>query len=356
MWQEKGLELNGKISKSSADIFQQADSLPFADIHFWNDPKTQLRAIIAIHNTTLGPALGGCRMLSYISTSAAQADVLNLARGMTYKSAINHLPFGGGKSIIIQPTEPYDREALMLSYGHFVNSLGGRYIAAVDSGTGPEDMDIVRQTTDYVTCTSEQGDPSPTTAQGVFLGIQAGSQFLLGSRDLSQLHVVVQGLGHVGYHLVKLLHQAGAKLTVSDVNNKAVLRCEKEFSVNYVHPLDIFDIPCDVFAPCALGQIINHKTVQRLSTKMIAGAANNQLSDAEIGVLLQQKDILYAPDYVINSGGILHITQTDPVQLQRKLDELYLQLIEIFTQSKQQNRATNLIANAIVDDYIAAQQ
>jgi len=354
MWQEKDVEENGKASKSVADIFQQAQ--PFADLHFWNDTKNQLKAIIAIHDTTLGPALGGCRMLSYISTAAAQSDVLNLARGMTYKSAINQLPFGGGKSVIVQPTTAYDRIKLMQSFGRFVESLGGRYIAAVDSGTSPEDMDIIKQQTNYVTCTSEQGDPSPTTARGVFLGIQACSKFLRGSTNLTGQHIVVQGLGHVGYELIKLLNQAGAKLTVSDVNNKAVLRCEKEFAVNYVHPIDIYNVPCDVFAPCALGQIINHETVHRLKAKAIAGAANNQLSDCEIGPILRQRNILYAPDYVINSGGILHITQKSEGKLSKKLDELYHRLIEIFNQSQLQNLATNLIANAIVDDYIKTRQ
>jgi len=215
-------------------------------------------------------------------------------------------------------------------------------------------MDIIKNCTNYVTCTSAQGDPSPATAKGVFLGIQAANKILNHSTDLNGLHIVVQGLGHVGYQLVKLLHQAGAKLTVSDVNNKAVLLCEKEFSVNYVHPLDIYDVACDVFAPCALGQIINYESVYRLRAKAIAGAANNQLSANAIGAILKRRNILYAPDYVINSGGILQITQANEQKLNQKLEDLYQRLLEIFEQSLSQNLATNLIADAIVDEYITA--
>lgn len=332
----------------SVDIFQQTDTLPFADLHFWHDPEVQLRAIIAIHDTTMGPALGGCRMVPYDSTNAAIFDALNLARGMTYKSAINELPYGGGKSVIIHPGVIKDRHQLMQSFGHFVESLGGRYITAVDSGTGTQDMDDINQSTAHVFCTSQRqhgtGDPSPFTAKGVFHCIQATAQFINQHHDLTNLHIVVQGAGHVGYQLIKLLTEAGAFVTVCDNNPAAVEKCVQDFAVRSVTPDQVYDVVCDIFSPCALGQVINPDTLKRLKTKAIAGAANNQLLNDTFGEQLRQAGILYAPDFLINSGGMLQITFSDLALLNQKLEALYDILLTIYEAAQQQQKATNTIA------------
>ncbi len=342
-----------------SNLFQQTDHFPFADLHFWNDPKCQLQAIIAIHNTTAGPALGGCRMFPYASTENALIDVLNLAMGMGYKAAINQLPFGGGKSVIIQPGLIKNRQALMESFGRFVDSLGGRYITAMDVGTETNDMDNISHFTQHVTCTSEQrkgtGDPSPYTAKGVFRGIQAATKFLFHTKQLSGIHVVVQGLGHVGYELLQLLHDAGARLTVSDIDKTTVKHCIDEFSADSVAPEKVYEVECDIFSPCAMGQILNPETIQQLKTRAIAGAANNQLLDKQQGEALRKKHILYTPDYIINSGGLLQIAYSDNQQLNNKIDALYNTLLGIFYEAEAQHKATNMIADEMAEHLLEKQ-
>ncbi len=338
------------------DIFQDASSLGFGDIHFKFDPATGLRAIIAIHNTHLGPGLGGCRCVSYPSTEAATIDAMRLARGMTYKSAISGLPQGGGKSVLMRPTQIRDREAYFESFGRFIDELGGRYITAVDSGTSVADMDVIARTTKYVACTSAGSagtdDPSPHTAVGVRRGLEAAVEFKLGRSDLDGIHVAIQGVGHVGYPLASQLHERGARLTVSDVNKAAVDRCADEFHADVAEPEDIYDVECDVFSPNALGAVINDDTLSRLRTKIIGGAANNQLAESHHGDVLHKRGILYAPDYVINAGGVIQIV-TDKSALNEKLSGIYDTLMRIFEQSAKKSEAPHHVADGMVDAILA---
>lgn len=339
------------------DIFQDASSLGFGDIHFKFDPATGLRAIIAIHNTHLGPALGGCRCVSYPSTESAIVDAMRLARGMTYKTAISGLSQGGGKAVVIRPTEIRDREAYFESFGRFVDELGGRYTTAVDSGTSVADMDVIARTTKYVACTSAgsagSDDPSPHTAVGLRWGLEAAVKFKLRQSDLDGIHVAIQGAGHVGYPLASQLHDRGARLTVSDVNKAAVERCADEFNANVVAPEDIYDVECDVFSPNALGAVINDDTLSRLRTKIVGGAANNQLAESRHGDVLHQQGILYAPDYVINAGGVIQIA-SDKSVLNEKLSGIYGTLMRIFEQSAKKDTAPHRVADGMVDAILAS--
>lgn len=346
-----------RIVGDDMDIFQDASSLDFGDIHFKFDPATGLRAIIAIHNTHLGPALGGCRCLSYPSTEAAIVDAMRLARSMTYKAAISGLPLGGGKSVLMRPTPICDREAYFESFGRFVNELGGRYITAVDSGTSVADMDVIARTTKHVACTSAGSagtdDPSPHTAVGVRWGLEAAVKFKLGRTDLDGIHVAIQGVGHVGYPLASQLHERGARLTVSDVNKAAVERCVDEFDADVVKPEDIYDVECDVFSPNALGAVISDDTLSRLRTKIVGGAANNQLAESRHGDALHKREILYAPDYAINAGGVIQIV-TDKFALSERLSEIYDTLMRIFEQSAKKDEAPHHVANCMVDAILAS--
>jgi leucine dehydrogenase len=248
-----------------------------------------MRAIVAIHSTKLGPALGGCRFIEYPNTNAAIIDALRLARGMSYKAAISDLAFGGGKAVIIKPKGAFDRTALFKAFGRFVEELGGRYITAKDSGTTLEDMDIIATITNYVSSTSEMVDPSPFTAHGVRRGIEAAVKFQLGKDSLDGLRVAIQGVGYVGHYLAAELHALGAKLIVADTDTAAVTRCVNEFGAQAVGVDDIYAVDCDVFAPCALGAIINDVTIPRIKASIIAGAANNQLDENRHGKILKQK-------------------------------------------------------------------
>ena len=339
------------------DIFQDASSLGFGDIHFKFDLATELRAIIAIHNTHLGPALGGCRCVSYPSMEAAIIDAMRLARGMTYKSAISGLPQGGGKAVVMRPTQIRDREAYFESFGRFVDELSGRYITAVDSGTSVADMDVIARTTKHVSCTSAGNagtdDPSPHTAVGVRRGLEAAVAFKLGQSDLDGIHVAIQGVGHVGYPLASQLHERGARLTVGDVNKAAVDRCVNEFHADVVEPEDIYDVECDVFSPNALGAVINDDTVSRLRTKIIGGAANNQLAESRHGDTLHKRGILYAPDYAISAGGVIQIV-TDKSALNEKLSGIYDTLMRIFEQSAKKSEAPHHVADGMVNAILAS--
>ncbi len=290
-------------------MFDKIERARLNGLHFKYDEATQLRAIIAIHNTRSGPALGGCRFIQYANDDAAITDAIKLARGMSYKAALAKVPQGGGKAVILEPAVSYDRTALYRAFGHFVHELGGRYITAVDSGTQLSDMDVVAQVTPYVSGTSTDGlDPSPMTATGVYAGILAAVKFKLKHKSLTGLRVAIQGVGNVGYALASLLHKAGAQLIVSDVNPGRVQRCIDEFGAEAVATDAIFDAECDVFAPCGLGGVINPQTIPRLRCRIIAGSANNQLSDDQQGEELHRLGILYAPDYVINAGGLITVS------------------------------------------------
>lgn len=273
------------------------------------DGSSGLHAIIAVHSTSRGPAVGGCRVWQYPDESQAMTDALRLSAGMTYKNALAELPFGGGKAVIFESKHtPTNRTAMMEAFGRAVESLDGVYYTAEDVGTTCGDMAVIHQHTSYIFGLADtSGDPSPFTAMGVFLGIRAAVAHRLSADDLAGVHVVVQGVGSVGYNLCQLLHEAGAKLTVSDTNADAVERCRTAFDAAVVAPDEVYDVSADVYAPCALGATINEATLERMRVKVIAGAANNQLSDESLAGTLARRGILYAPDFAINAGGIINI-------------------------------------------------
>lgn len=348
-----------KIAGNNKDDFlDYALSHGFGDIHLKVDHETGLKAIVAIHSTKLGPALGGCRFIEYPNTTEALYDAMRLARGMSYKAASVNLPLGGGKAVIIQPPTPYDRTAYLRGFGQFINDLGGRYITALDSGTHLCDMDIIAEHTSYIaSLSSHNGDPSPSTAKGVLRGIQAAVEFKLGKENLSGLHIAIQGLGHVGYLLAGHLHALGAKLTVADIAPAQVERAVKEFGATTVSTDDIHKVPCDVFAPCALGAIINDTTINQLQTTVVAGAANNQLAHTYHGEQLHAKGILYATDYVINAGGLIFAAskylRTPEQRVIEQIDGIRTSLLQIFTRSAEENRPASEIADTMAQEKLA---
>lgn len=336
-------------------LLNLAEELGFGEFHVKIDKPTGLKAIIAIHNTKLGPALGGCRCIEYSSTGAAIIDALRLARGMSFKSAMAGLSHGGGKAVLIKPPVIVDRKAYFEAFAQFVHELGGRYITAKDSGTSMEDMDIIATKTPYV-CASDKADkihsdPSLFTALGILRGIQAAVKFKLGRDDMEGLHIALQGAGSVGYDLAKDLHKLGVRLTVCDKDQNAVQRCVDEFGAAVVAPDAIYSVPCDVFSPCALGAILNDRTIPLLQTTIVAGGANNQLADKDHGHQLWERGILYAPDYVINAGGVIYAAtkydhKPDDI-IKDKIQHLYDVLLTIFERSKRENLPTNVITGTM---------
>ena len=293
-------------------VFSHQEFHQHEQVSFFHDAKTGLKAIIAVHNTHLGPALGGCRMWNYESDEQALRDVLRLSRGMTYKAAITGLPLGGGKSVIIGDSKKAKTPDLMRAMGKAVEAFGGRYIVAEDVGTTVDDMNYIHSQTKHVVGIAQDGeegtgDPSPTTALGVFVGLKAAVRYRLHKSDVKGLKVAVQGLGNVGYNLCKLLAKDGAQLFVTDVQADRVAMAVKEFGAKSVALNDIYSQDVDVFAPCALGAILNDGTIKSLKAKIVAGAANNQLAEARHGDVLRDLKILYAPDYVINAGGLINV-------------------------------------------------
>lgn len=277
-------------------------------VSFASDRKSGYRGIIAVHNTILGPALGGTRFWNYGTDAEALIDALRLARGMTYKAASAGLDLGGGKSVILGDPGIKDREAIMRAHGRHVEFLSGRYITAEDVGTSPGDMEFVRQETRHVVgLKGLSGDPSPVTAFGVYRGILACTKFRYGDESLEGRTVTLQGCGHVGYHVAKHLHEAGAKLIVTDIDDAKVKRCVDEFGARAVEANGIYAEKADIFAPCALGAVINDDTLKVLKVDIVAGAANNQLAEERHGDALHERDVIYAPDYVINGGGLINV-------------------------------------------------
>lgn len=345
-------------TNNDTEFLDYALSHHFGDLHFKVDPDTGMKAIIAIHSTKLGPALGGCRFIEYPDTNAALYDAMRLARGMSYKAALANLPLGGGKSVIIKPHSSYNHAAYFHKFGEFVNELGGRYITALDSGTQLSDMDIIAEHTPYVaSLSSHNGDPSPSTARGVVRGIQAAIAFKLHKTDLSGLHIAIQGLGHVGYLVAKHLHELGVRLTVADIDPIRVNQAVKEFGATAAPTDTIHKVPCDVFSPCALGSIINDTSINQLQTTIIAGAANNQLAHAYHGQRLHDKGIVYATDYVINAGGLIFAASKylhTPEQLvNEQIDGIYESLLKIFTRSSQENRPSSEIADTVAQEKLS---
>lgn len=291
-------------AKSISEIYAGAEH---EEVVLWSDAQSDYRGVIAVHSTALGPAVGGTRFWNYASDEEASLDALRLSRGMTYKNALAGLPFGGGKAVIIGDNRTRDRERIFRAHGRFVESLGGRFITAEDVGTSPEDMEYVRAETSHVAgLLGKSGDPSPVTARGVLRAMQAAAAHRWGSLELAGRRIAVQGCGHTGYHLAAELHRRGAKLIVADVDADRVRRAVEEFGADSVAPEEIYGVEADIFAPCALGGIINDLTLPRLKVGVVAGSANNQLQEERHGDELEASGITYAPDYVANAGGIIN--------------------------------------------------
>jgi leucine dehydrogenase len=326
---------------------------------FCHDKASGYRGIIAIHDTTLGPALGGCRFWNYASEDAAIVDALRLSRGMTYKNAVAGLNLGGGKSVIIGDNTAANREMLFRAHGRFVDSLGGRYVTAEDVGTTVEDMDFVHMETKHVTgLGSKSGDPSSVTAHGVFRAIQASAFQQWGSDSLDSRTIAIQGLGHVGYYLAKALHAAGAKLIVTDIDAGRVRRVVDEMGATAVALDEIYRAKADIFTPCALGGVINDDTIPQLKVAIVAGAANNQLLEDRHGDALEARGILYAPDYVANAGGVINVsgelTGWSRERSLRKADEIYQTVLSVFRLAREAGIPTYQAADRVAEQRILA--
>jgi leucine dehydrogenase len=338
------------------DIFERMGIREHEQLVFWSEPRIGYRGIIAIHNTTLGPALGGTRFWNYQTDEEAVEDALRLARGMTYKSALAGLNLGGGKSVIIGDPNTRNREMIFRAHGRAVESLAGRYITAEDVGTSPADMDFVHMETNHVVgLMGKSGDPSPVTAYGVYQGMKAAALHKYGDDSLAGKHVTVQGVGHVGYFLCQDLAEEGAQLTVTDIDQEKVDRVVKEFGARAVAPDEIYGVDADIFAPCALGAIINDDTLKVFKVDIIVGGANNQLLEPRHAKAVEESGILYGPDYLVNAGGIINVyaeIEDWPAERSlRKAGEIYNTLIRILELAEAEG-----ITSAEASDKVAEQR
>lgn len=346
------------------DLFKVMEEDDYEEVLFCQDQASGLKAIIAIHDTTLGPALGGTRMWTYASEQDALVDALRLSKGMTYKNAVSGLNLGGGKTVIIGNPKIDKNEAMFRAFGRFVQGLNGRYITAEDVGTTEEDMNLIHEETDYVTGISESygssGNPSPATAFGVYQGIKAAAMEAFGSDSLEGKVIAVQGVGNVAYHLCGYLHKEGARLIVTDIDKKAVRRAEEEFGAQVVNPEDIYSVSCDIYAPCALGAIINDETIPQMKAKVIAGAANNQLKEPRHGDLIHELGIVYAPDYVINAGGVINVADElngyNRERAYKKVSTIYHNISKVFEISKRDQVPTYVAADRMAEERIKTMQ
>ncbi|CAM1333688.1 Glu/Leu/Phe/Val family dehydrogenase [Tenacibaculum aestuariivivum] len=346
-------------------VFGQLSFDNHEQIVFCNDEDTGLKAIIGIHSTTLGPALGGTRMWQYKSEWDALNDVLRLSRGMTYKSAITGLNLGGGKAIIIGDAKTQKNDALMRKFGEYVNSLSGKYITAEDVGMETRDMDIIREITPHVTGVSEKiggsGNPSPVTAYGVYMGMKAAARFRFGSDNLDGKKILVQGVGHVGETLVKHIIEEGAQVVLNDINEARLQELSKKYGAKVILGNDIYGLDVDIYAPCALGATINDQSIMQLKAKVIAGAANNQLAnELKHGKLLKEKGIAYAPDFLINAGGIINvyaeIAGYDKAESLKRTKNIYNTTLDIFNLADKENITTHQAAFNIAQTRIDARK
>ncbi len=343
-------------------VFSAGDFADHEQVVFVTDEPSGLRAIIAIHNTTLGPALGGCRMYPYASEAEALRDVLRLSRGMTFKAAAANLDLGGGKAVIIGDPLTQKTPALLQAMGIAVERLGGRYITAEDVGTSVEDFGELYKKTRHVVGLPVElggtGDPSPTTARGVYYGLLAAARHRWGKDQLAGKTVAVQGLGNVGWHLCGFLHDAGARLIVSDVNDERVARAVAAFGAAGVRPDDIYAAKADIFAPCAMGAILNDETLPRLQAEIVGGAANNQLALDQHGEELMARGILYAPDFVINAGGMIRVASErdgfDEALVDQNVKGIGDSLLAIFKRSESEGIQTNAAAMLLARERLAA--
>lgn len=343
-------------------IFESISKTNHEEVVFCHNKDAGLKAIIAIHNSVLGPALGGLRMWPYATEQDALSDVLRLSRGMTYKAAVSGLNLGGGKAVIIGDPSKDKSEALFRAFGRFVNSLNGRYITAEDVGIDVNDMEYVYRETEFVTGVHQvhggSGDPSPFTAYGTMQGLMAALQVQYGDEDVGKHSYAVQGVGHVGMEYVKLLSERGAKVFVTDINKELVQRAVDDYGAEAVSADEIYDVNADIYSPCALGGTINEQTLDRLKCKIICGAANNQLSTNEIGDEVQRRGILYAPDYAVNAGGLMNVSLEidgyNRERAMRMLRTIYFNLGRIFEISKRDNIPTYMAADRMAEERINA--
>jgi leucine dehydrogenase len=323
-----------------------------------HEPESGYRGIIAIHSTVCGPGFGGTRLWNYANEDEALTDALRLSRGMTYKNALPALPFGGGKAVIIGDSKTLDRSAIFRAHGRFVEALDGEFITAEDVGTSPSDMEIVRRETSHVAgLLSGIGDPSPFTARGVFRAMQAAAKHVWKSEQLSGVTVALQGCGNVGYNLAKNLHAAGAKLIVSDVDAQKTHRLVDEFDAVVVDSKQILNTRSDIFAPCALGAVLNDQSIPELRSQIVVGAANNQLLDDRHGEMLKERGVLYVPDYAANAGGVfsgcVDVLGWKPEDFSKKVDEIYDTVLNILELATTDDISTNKAADRIAENNLA---
>jgi leucine dehydrogenase len=342
-------------------VFGQLSFNDHEQIVFCNDKDTGLKAIIGIHNSVMGPALGGTRMFNYANEWEALNDVLRLSRGMTYKAAITGLNIGGGKAVIIGDAKTQKTPELMRKFGEFVHSLSGRYITAEDVGMETSDMDLVRDVTPYVTGISEErggsGNPSPVTAFGVYMGMKAAAKQQFGSDNLEGKKILVQGIGHVGETLVEYLTKEGAEVFIADINEEKLYEVATKYNATIFTGDDLYSADVDIYAPCAMGATINDATVNKIKAKVIAGAANNQLANENThGLILQERGILYAPDFLINAGGIINVyaelAHYDKAEILRKTENIYNTTLEIFDYATLKGITTHQAALTIAQNRI----
>jgi leucine dehydrogenase len=357
--------INGKDLKKTDPVFGQLSFDNHEQVVFCNDKDTGLKAIIGIHNTVLGPALGGTRMWNYANEWEALNDVLRLSRGMTFKAAITGLNLGGGKAVIIGDAKTQKTPELMKKFGEFVHSLSGRYITAEDVGMETADMDLVREVTPYVTGISEDkggaGNPSPITAYGVFMGMKAAAKYKFGSDILEDKTVYVQGIGHVGESLVEHLTNECANVVIADINQDRLNEVSKKYGATIYTGNDLYSEPMDIYAPCALGATVNDDTIGKFKAKVIAGAANNQLAlEDKHGAILQDKGIVYAPDFLINAGGIINVYAElegyGKQEIMRKTENIYNTTLEILENAAKNSITTNQAAVQIAKNRIEARK
>ncbi len=340
------------------DLFALLAEHTHEQVSFYYDPASGYRGIIAIHDTRLGPALGGTRFWNYHDDREALVDALRLSRGMTYKAAVAGLNLGGGKSVIIGDNHVTRREPIFRAHGRHVESLGGRYITAEDVGTSTADMEFIRTETEHVTgLLGKSGDPSPVTAYGVYRGIKACAQIRYGSDSLSGKVVAVQGCGHVGYSLIRLLHEEGARLIVTDIDPQRVKSVVEDFGATAVPTEAIYAQKANIFAPCALGAVINDETLAQLEVDIVAGAANNQLAEDRHGVELEKRGMLYAPDYVINGGGLINVNAElhgwTMERARNKAGEIYDSILRVFDIAREERIPSYLAADRLAEERIA---
>ena len=348
---------------STMSVFSHPEFDNHEQLAFFSDEATGLKAIIAVHNTNLGPALGGCRMWDYASDEEALRDVLRLSKGMTYKSALANLKLGGGKSVIIGDPRKHKTEDLLAAMGRFLERTGGQYIAAEDSGTSVPDLQVMNRYTDNVAGVTERtgidglpcnGDPSPATAYGTFIGLKTAVKYKLDRDDLTGLKVAIQGVGNVGYRLAEHLKEAGAELFVTDIHEESVQRAVTELGATAVSQSEILELDVDVLAPCALGAVLNDYSIPRIKAKVIAGASNNQLAQPHHDQMLADHGIHYAPDYVLNAGGIIDIYYErighQHEQVRAHIETIADTLEEIFKRSGDSGRPTGVIANELAEE------